>query len=283
MQKLRNLAIINLLLLLVQVALSYATQYKLVNVLDVGEVSDRYPSLFTPAGFTFAIWGVIYTALLAFCIRHIVLAFAQPSEHPGNGELENIGGWFAANNIFTIAWLLTWTNGYIGIATILIVLQLLSLIVIHSRLGIHNRRQATGSKILTQFPLSIYLGWIMIATIANTAIYFVAIGEETAGLSLSPINWTRILIAGAVLITVLVVFAARNVAVGLVTIWALWGIISKRREEGADTYASLIETAWLGIGVVASACLAQFVRNITRSRRYRKQQARFPESIHPVK
>ncbi len=29
-----------------------------------GELSDRYPNLFVPAGFTFAIWGLIYLLLL---------------------------------------------------------------------------------------------------------------------------------------------------------------------------------------------------------------------------
>jgi hypothetical protein len=32
-----------------------------INGLTTGEVSDSYINLFTPAGFTFSIWGLIYT------------------------------------------------------------------------------------------------------------------------------------------------------------------------------------------------------------------------------
>ena len=33
-----------------------------------GEISAAYPTLFTPAGFTFGIWGLIYTLLTCFVI-----------------------------------------------------------------------------------------------------------------------------------------------------------------------------------------------------------------------
>jgi hypothetical protein len=32
----------------------------------IGDVSDKYPTLLTPAGFTFTIWGIIYTLLALF-------------------------------------------------------------------------------------------------------------------------------------------------------------------------------------------------------------------------
>ena len=35
---------------------------------STGEVSAKYESLFTPAGYAFAIWGLIYLALFAFVI-----------------------------------------------------------------------------------------------------------------------------------------------------------------------------------------------------------------------
>ena len=42
---------------MLHVTLSYFTQFKLINEQDVGQVSDTYESIFTPAGITFAIWG----------------------------------------------------------------------------------------------------------------------------------------------------------------------------------------------------------------------------------
>ena len=49
----------------------------LANALPLGgntsaQVSDRYPSLFTPAGITFSIWGVIYVLLGIVVIRQLI-------------------------------------------------------------------------------------------------------------------------------------------------------------------------------------------------------------------
>ena len=66
MRKIQALAIFNLLSLLLHISFSYLTQFKLINTLDVGQVSNKYNSIFTPSGITFAIWGVIYAALLLF-------------------------------------------------------------------------------------------------------------------------------------------------------------------------------------------------------------------------
>jgi hypothetical protein len=41
------------------------------------DVSNMHPTLITPAGFTFAIWGIIYTLLLLF---HGLSASAQKQE-----------------------------------------------------------------------------------------------------------------------------------------------------------------------------------------------------------
>jgi hypothetical protein len=34
----------------------------------VGEISDNYPTLITPAGYAFSIWGIIYTFLAVFVV-----------------------------------------------------------------------------------------------------------------------------------------------------------------------------------------------------------------------
>ena len=79
MKNIKTLALLNALFLLVHLVPSQLTQLKLFNNQTIGDVSDKYPALFTPAGITFSIWGVIYLALSAFCIYHLLKAFkAQP-------------------------------------------------------------------------------------------------------------------------------------------------------------------------------------------------------------
>lgn len=279
MKKIRILAILNLLALLAHITLSYLIQFRLLNDQDVGQVSDEYDSLFTPAGITFAIWGVIYTALLFFCIYHLRMAYKHPGSHPANEATHRIGISFILNNIGAVAWLLIWTKGMIAASAGLILFQLITLIVINLRLGIHDPHSSTESKIFTQFPLSIYFGWLTIATIANTSVYLVASGWNGLGFNYTPIEWARIMIGVTVFLTVLIVFARRNVFFGLVIIWALYGIIFKRQSVDADMYRELIKTAWIGLGIVAMSCIFQFIWNITS----KKNTPFFPEATSSAK
>jgi hypothetical protein len=273
--KTRILSIINLLSLLVHIFLSYATQFKLVNKKDVGEISDQYTSLFTPAGFTFAIWGLIYVSLLAFCIYHIIMAFRHVPVYYPNQDISRIGGLFMFNNLAAAAWLLAWTQEKLGLSLVLILFQLFTLVMIHLLTDIYNPRRSIISKIFTQFPLSIYLGWISIATIANMAVFLSSISWNGFGIGYSAITWTRIMIATAVFITLLVVLLRNNVFFGLVIIWALFGIISKLKAINAVSYAEIIQTAWIAMSVVALICVIQFIKNAGSNR----LRDRFPEAV----
>jgi hypothetical protein len=262
MKKIRMLAILNLLALLSHILVSYLTQVRLISERAVGQVSDSYDSLFTPAGITFAIWGVIYTALLFSCIYHIRMAYKHPDKHPANVAIHRIGAWFILNNVGAVLWLVVWTRVMIATSVWLIFFQLITLFVINIRLGIYNPHSSLGSKIFTQFPLSIYFGWLTIAAIANTSVFLLASGWNGFGFNFTPIEWARIMVGVAVFLSVVIIFSRRNVFFGLVIIWALYGIILKRQSIDAAMYTDLIKTTWIGIGIVTLSCIFQFTRNI---------------------
>ncbi|MCW3117198.1 MAG: hypothetical protein JWM28_1280 [Chitinophagaceae bacterium] len=262
MKKTRLLSVLNLLALTVHISFSYATQFKLVNTKDVREVSDQFTSLFTPAAITFAIWGVIYIGLVVFCIYHIIMAFRHLPGHAANEDLNRINYWFILNNLAAAAWLMVWTHEQIAGSTILIFFQLITLIIIHLRTGIHDTSGSIGSKIFTQIPLSIYLGWITIATVANIADYLSISNWNGFGLDYSDATWTRIMIFIVVIITLLIVLIRGNVSYGLVILWALYGIILKLEATNAGLYAQIIETAWIGMSLVAFTSVIQLFRNV---------------------
>ena len=276
MKSARLLSILSFLALCIHIGFSYLTQFKLVNTSTVGEISDKYPSLFTPAGITFAIWGVIYISLIAFSIYHILLAWTRPENHSGNIDQQKIGGWFIFNNLAAAAWLIAWTREMILLSVFLIFFQLLSLIIINMRLCIYDRKRSAIAKLFTQFPLSIYFAWITIATIANTSSYLNALGWNPI---MHEITWTVLMITIAVLITVLVVMSRRNVLYGLVVIWALFGIVLKRMSVDEIQYFEIIRAAWIGISIISVVCALQFARNLIS----RKSRPIFPLSPHPVK
>jgi len=60
-------------LLVVLAIIATITVNALANILPIagrqtGQISDSFPSFFTPAGYVFAIWGLIYLALLAYAV-----------------------------------------------------------------------------------------------------------------------------------------------------------------------------------------------------------------------
>lgn len=286
MQKIKALAILNAMSFILHLGVVYMTQNKMLNTKDPGEVSDQYISLFTPADFTFAIWGIIYTCLGIFCLYHIVMAYKHQRVNPANVDLMAIGTWFILTNLASAAWLWAWSNEQLLLSVALIFFQLVSLIIIHVRLRIHMPLRSAGSKTCTEFPLSIYLGWISIATIANTASYLVSTGWDGAGIP--AVTWTMIALAAVISLTVLMVMLRKNIVFGLVVMWGLYGIVYRLTDFDTNDYQDLINIAWGGIALILLLCLLQVGRSIiARSKRRGLLDLRrgktFPESPQPVK
>jgi hypothetical protein len=263
MKRIKLLSVLNAFIFILHVIISYSTQFKLINNKDVGEVSNNYSSLFTPAPITFAIWGLIYFSLLCFSVYHIIKAWKRPSTEPANQDTFRIGPWFIINNLATAAWLIAWTNELIGLSVLLIFVQLISLVIINTRLPVYDPSRELTSKIFTQFPMSIYFGWLTIATIANVSSYLA--GQDWTA-DMNEVNWTVIMISIAVILTVAVIISRKNVFYGLVVIWALYGIIQKRLNvnvgnTGQIPDKAIVNVALAGIVIVAITGLAQVIRN----------------------
>jgi len=257
MKSIRLLSILNLFALLIHITMAVATELKWVNEMDVEQVSNAFPTLFTPAGITFSIWTVIYAALIVMCIYHVLMSVKKDELHDANQAVNRMGWWFIINNIAAAAWLYAWTQQLIGAAEILMVVQLASLIIIHGLLNIQEPEHSLASKFFTQAPLSIYLGWISIAAIANTAVYLTSINWN--GWGIDDALWTLVMIGAAVMITMLMVFFRNNILYCLVVIWALRGIIYSQQQL-EDAHPSIINAAWIGIGFTGIAILIQAFR-----------------------
>lgn len=112
--------------------------------------------------------------------------------HHANIDTRAIGWLFILNNLATGLWLIAWVNEQLFISIVLIVIQLISLILISIRAHISNSERSYSTKVFTQFPLSIYMGWISIASIANISAYLVSVNWQ--GMGISENYWTIIII-----------------------------------------------------------------------------------------
>jgi len=182
------------------------------------EISDANPTLITPAGYVFSIWGIIYVLLGIF-----VVVQALPSEK-GKDYKSSIGWLFVLSSIFNVVWLFLWQFEYLGLSVVLMFLLLASLISIYLRLDIGKTKVRFREKFAVHVPFSTYLGWITIASIANIAVTLVSL--NWGGLGILSETWATLIIIVALLITIMVLATRKDIAYGLVIVWAFIGIAS---------------------------------------------------------
>jgi hypothetical protein len=181
-----------------------------------GEVSDKYYSMFTPAGFTFAIWSLIYLLLVVFVVYQ-----SLPSQRK-DARLGRISPWFKAGCAANALWMIAWHQEWIGVTLLLMIILLVSLVSIYRLLNIVDAAAPAAQRWLVQLPFAVYLGWISVATIANVSALQSALGWNNA--VLEEVSWTLLKLAVAGALGAIVTLRRHDVAYGVVVGWAAFGI-----------------------------------------------------------
>ncbi|BES66187.1 hypothetical protein SANA_26260 [Gottschalkiaceae bacterium SANA] len=211
-----------------------------INGITTGQVSDLIPSLFTPVGFTFAIWGVIYLLL-----GYWVLVPVRHEE-----RLSSTGStFFVISCIANMVWIFLW-HYQIWWAT-----EIAMLVILGSLIGLSvemSRSRYSRGAAMT-IPISVYLGWISVATIANTSIFLITRGFTGGNLA---VFWTMGTMIVALLLGVIGLRFKRDWAFATVIIWANFGIFS--RWQGVDLLLS--GTAFATMVLLALGILLVLVR-----------------------
>lgn len=211
-----------------------------LNGQTTGEISDRFQVYFVPAGYVFAIWGVIYIGWLAFAIYQLL-----PSQRE-NPRLRRIGYLFALSSAANAAWLFLWHYEYFAGTVAVMLILLLSLIAIYLRLGIGRARTTAVERWCVDIPFSVYLGWVSVATIANITATLDYLQWD--GWGVAPEVWTLIMLAAGIALALAMSLTRRDMAYILVIIWAYVGIAVKH----ADV-ATVAIGAWTATLLVAAA------------------------------
>jgi hypothetical protein len=103
---------------------------------------------------------------------------------------------------------------------------LASLIAIYLRLDVSKSKAPLSEKIWVHLPFSVYLGWITIASIADVSSALVSLNWN--GLGIAPAAWAELVIVVALIITLTMLGTRRDIAYGLVVVWALAGITANQ-------------------------------------------------------
>jgi hypothetical protein len=191
-----------------------------INNMSTGDISDLYPNLFTPAGVTFSIWGLIYLLLFGYVLYQIGV-FQKSKDKKREKLFQKISPYFIISSVANIFWIFAWHYTLTGISVVFMFILLFSLIKIADILReekISNKKD----KLFILLPFSIYFGWITVATIANITVFLVSVGWD--GFGISKEIWTVIVLLVGALIGVARMFKDKNIPYGVVFIWAYFGI-----------------------------------------------------------
>ena len=226
------------------IAVNFLANSLPINNRSTGDISDAYPNLFAPAGFAFSIWGLIYVLLFGYVLYQFLKKDEKIEE-----LFKKINPLFIATSLANISWIFAWHYDFIGLSVIIMAALLFLLIRIADIL--RNEKLISWEKWFIRAPFSVYFGWITVATIANIAVFLVSIGWN--GFGIADFVWTSTILLIGALIGILRMQKDKNIAYGLVLIWAYSGILIKHLSTSGfnGQYPSIIITVIL--------CLVLFV------------------------
>ena len=198
----------------------YAEVYHF-NGTTVGGLARKVDLWIMPAGYVFAIWGVIYIALAIWLFR---FCLAGPSrKRLGFLPFTLSGLLFVATCCLNIAWLALWhmERNFWALVIILILTVLAWMLYALVRRDATKAGTPTAAKALDWIPLSIYASWLSVATLVNAG-YMVVAGHKVGN---AVQGFATIIVVGALLaVAYLMNRHGKDWVFGLVVIWACLGI-----------------------------------------------------------
>ena len=220
---------------------------------NVGEISNSFSNYFTPAGITFAVWGYLYLALIAYGVYQMLPGQRERTIH------RRVGWWVAVGCAASTLWPVIFSMvGLFGtpsfqiaplcISLLLIAVLTVSLIMAARQLRTLDESLTNADRWLVALPLLSYLAWASVATIANVTTVLIGLGWDAGT---SGALWSTAMIVVATLIVLSVLFEGRSrlgiVGFAAVIVWALVGIYL-----GNNAKSALVGTTALGATVVVA-------------------------------
>ncbi|MEJ8281141.1 tryptophan-rich sensory protein [Pseudonocardia spirodelae] len=153
---------------------------------DQRVLSDRYPSLITPATVAFSIWGLIYVALLVYAVYQSLPGQRSRPVHRATGWL------FVVSAACNAGWIVVFSQEFLGTAQLLIVALLVTLALTLRRLAAFPA-DGVADRALLHGPLAFYAGWVSLATVAGFSVTL-----TYWGLPLGPVTAAVLLLVGVV-------------------------------------------------------------------------------------
>ncbi|WP_432491708.1 tryptophan-rich sensory protein [Kineococcus auxinigenes] len=205
-------------------------------------------TLVAPAGPAFAIWSVVYTGLVALAVWQALPAHAHDARQRATGW------WVAASLVLNLAWIATVQAGWVG-ASVLVIAALLAVLVVAFGRLVAIRPSSRLEAVLVDGTVGLYLGWVSIATVANTAAWL-----KQAGLTAGEPAWAVGVLAVAAAVGVFTALRSHGrLAFGAALTWGLAWVCAGRL-SGTDSSTAAAVAAAAAAAVVAGTTAAVRLR-----------------------
>lgn len=198
---------------LVMVAVNTLGAFGYINAMSQREVSHKYDTIITPAGFTFSIWGVIYTLLFLM----LVVAWSNQKKPYYKQLIEKTSTLFWVSCALNVLWNIVFLYEMMVLSFVVIVALFVSLFLILQQLKRIHQKGA----LLPILAFGIYTGWLFIASFVNFAAVLIWAKFDYFGLG--EMNFSAILVILAIVCSGWLVWRLRNAVFSLPIAWAFWG------------------------------------------------------------
>lgn len=249
----RILVFANLLGFVAVLTINYLSNSLPLNGKTPGQLSDQYPNLFTPAGLTFSIWGIIYLWLLVWVGAQALALLNRSAAARMEPSVAKSGWLFFLSCLLNISWLFAWHWEQLVLSVVVMLGLFITLLRLNRAAGVGFFKSSQSEKRLSHLPFGIYQGWISVALIANVTAVLVNRGWH--GGILGEMTWAILMILAGAFIAVWVLFRQNNIGHGLAVAWALLGIFLKRNgslEAGSQAVAFVALASMAAVLVVAA-------------------------------
>ena len=198
-----------------------------------GNDNQRKDALITPAGYTFAIWGVITLLSLIYGIFQIF-----PNQKNEQLHLK-IAPRLIATYLFFSLWLFS-AQGYWLVATVIIfVAMFLNLRIVFESILQQKGKLSSMEKVILEGQIGLYFGWSSIAIFANIAAALKFYGLSDLGISGT--IWQSLILCCGLANTIYCLHKTKaNYFYGGTIIWAFVGIFFGLRGESDTVFLQIV-------------------------------------------
>lgn len=223
--------IAQLIAFLATLYVNYLANAKPINGFTSKEVSDMFTNKLVPAGFTFAVWGVIYLLLACYLIYYAIVLVKKKGDILF--QFEELGLVFILTCIINSCWMLSFHHLKIGLSLVL----MLGLISCLTYIFIKTQNKIQLS-LWPKLAFESYFAWVNVAFVINICAFLVSI--KWNGFGIEEITWAWIIFIVLVAIATFITFKYKTILYPLVISWAVYGIHSNLTETiPNDTFTTI--------------------------------------------